>query len=347
MPEGWTIIPRWTQIRGKPASYPPAPHRHLDHADLGDFGTGAGTLILYDDGIWRAPPGGGGGTGTGIVYWGDVQNKPDTFPPALHVHDAAAITTGFLLPQVVGRGDIVGGQFLRDDGFWANVTVAWANIQNLPDVFASNWGLVADKPVAFPTSWDLIDNLPPTFPADWGNIVNRPGTVVTSVTVALPTSLFVNPAAPVTAAGTLSVAFANQNPGLIFASPVSGAAAPPGMRPMDTLDLPARWRAINVVGPLSGTLTPNLDSYKGARITATGNLTVANWTGTPVNGQEYVLEVTQGGTGSYTVAWGTKYVLPENTTVPIPGGAVGKRDVYVAAYDLAADKCYVTIGPRF
>lgn len=52
---------------------------------------------LAQKAIWLRDFANGGGEGSvGTVTWGSIQGKPTTFPPAAHVHDAAALTSGFL-----------------------------------------------------------------------------------------------------------------------------------------------------------------------------------------------------------------------------------------------------------
>lgn len=61
---------------------------------------------------------------------------------------------------------------------------------------------------------------------------------VTSVGLALPSSVFSISGSPVTSTGTLTGAFINQNANLVFAGPASGGAAVPAMRSLVALDLP-------------------------------------------------------------------------------------------------------------
>lgn len=70
----------------------------------------------------------------------------------------------------------------------------------------------------------------------------------------------------------------------------------------------------------TSTLTPNSDLYTRARVTAqTGTLTIANPTGTPLNGQGLIIRVKDNGTAR-SLLYGTQYravgVILPTTTVP-------------------------------
>jgi len=54
------------------------------------------------------------------VEWADVQNKPGTFTPSAHVHDAADITTGTINVARLGSG-ATGSNFLRGDNTWQTI----------------------------------------------------------------------------------------------------------------------------------------------------------------------------------------------------------------------------------
>lgn len=61
---------------------------------------------------------------------------------------------------------------------------------------------------------------------------------VTSVAIALPTSVFDVSGTPVTASGTLTGSFKTQSPALVFASPATGTAAAPSFRALVASDIP-------------------------------------------------------------------------------------------------------------
>jgi hypothetical protein len=76
------------------------------------------------------------GGGGGSVDWADVLNKPTTFPPSAHTHDASAITTGALAVARGGLGLVsypITGQeefllaYSRTTGTFAPITLGAAN----------------------------------------------------------------------------------------------------------------------------------------------------------------------------------------------------------------------------
>jgi hypothetical protein len=87
----------WTEVQNKPSTFPPSAHTHVK-ADITDFahthplsdlqqsGASTGQVPKWTGTEWQA----------GNVDWTEVQNKPATFPPSPHTHDAADITTGRL-----------------------------------------------------------------------------------------------------------------------------------------------------------------------------------------------------------------------------------------------------------
>jgi len=97
------------------------------------------------------------GTGSGwqelTVDWSKILNKPSTFPPDLHSHDASEIVSGILAVERIP--DLTRSK--------------------ISDFFASPfWDLIPDKPTAFPPKAhqhgdaDLLG-------IDWSKILNKPG----------------------------------------------------------------------------------------------------------------------------------------------------------------------------
>lgn len=103
------------------------------------------------------------------------------------------------------------------------------------------------------------------------------GGTVTSVALALPSSVFSVSGSPVTTTGTLTGSFATQTANFFFAGPVSGAVATPAFRGMVNADLPALTNGQLYIGstgvaPVSATLTAG----SGITITnAAGSITIA------------------------------------------------------------------------
>jgi hypothetical protein len=85
----------WTEVQNKPATFPPSPHTHVK-ADITDFahthplrdlqqsGASTGQVPKWTGTAWQA----------GDVDWTEVQNKPSTFPPSPHTHNAADVAAG-------------------------------------------------------------------------------------------------------------------------------------------------------------------------------------------------------------------------------------------------------------
>ena len=67
-------------------------------------------------GRWWGPPGADGAPGT--TKWEGITDKPESFPPASHNHDASDITGGTLPVSRggMGRSTLTGGYFLRGNG---------------------------------------------------------------------------------------------------------------------------------------------------------------------------------------------------------------------------------------
>jgi len=55
------------------------------------------------------------------ISWGKVSGKPATFPPSVHVHSGADITTGTIAAARLGGGSPSSANYLRGDGQWATV----------------------------------------------------------------------------------------------------------------------------------------------------------------------------------------------------------------------------------
>jgi len=84
-----------------------------------------------------------------------------------------------------------------------------------------------------------------------------------------------------------------------------------------------------VTAAYSATITPNGDTTDILNIGAlTGNLTIANPTGTPIDGDRLAIRLLQDGTGSRTVSFGTAYAFGTDVTAAlIPSTASAKWEM--------------------
>lgn len=76
----------------------------------------------------------------------------------------------------------------------------------------------------------------------------------------------------------------------------------------------------------AATVTPNCGTTDVLNVgVLTGNITIANPTGTPVDGQMLRLRLAQDATGARTLSWGTAYAFGSDvTTALIPSAASSK-----------------------
>ena len=105
---------------------------------------------------------------------------------------------------------------------------------------------------------------------DWITFNNKGSGTVTSVGLALPSTLFNISGSPVTTSGTLTGTFVTVASTLVFAGPTSGAAAAPTFRALTSTDIPA----------LSSTQLPNDVAYIDKAQTFTLAQTISNHDGT-------------------------------------------------------------------
>lgn len=83
---------------------------------------------------------------------------------------------------------------------------------------------------------------------------------------------------------------------------------------------------------IAGQLDLDLSLGSAIAITLTDNITVFN-PGNPEVGGAYVIRVIQGGTGSYTIDWGSSTVLWGTPGAPTLSTAVGSIDLINLYYD--------------
>jgi len=93
---------------------------------------------------------------------------------------------------------------------------------------------------------------------------------VTSVGLALPTSVFDVSGSPVTSSGTLTATFDNQSANTHFSGPTSGGAATPTFRALVAADLPA---GTGTVTSVALALPTSVFDISGSPVTGTGTLT--------------------------------------------------------------------------
>ena len=147
--DGWALIegkkPEWTELVGKPATYPPDPHTHL-WAHITDkpaqypptahghtWGEVSGKPTQFQPSShthdWTEV------TGRPSTYtptahthvWAEVTGKPSTFVPAAHMHPVSEIST-------TNAADI--SKFLRGDGSWQLTPIpSWAEVTGKPSTF--------------------------------------------------------------------------------------------------------------------------------------------------------------------------------------------------------------------
>ena len=110
-----------------------------------------------------------------------------------------------------------------------------------------------------------------------------------------------------------------------------------------TMDMSAAGKSIFGAGAIgatysvtgSGSITMNFDLYTNFQITANGNVTLANGTGTLAAGQSGVIVLIQDGTGSRTISTGSDYEWPAATvgTISTAANAVDVIPYYIDADD--------------
>lgn len=105
---------------------------------------------------------------------------------------------------------------------------------------------------------------------------------------------------------------------------------------MQTVPCSQIGRVISVA--YAATVTPNADTTDTLIIgVLTGNLTIANPTGTPVSEQVLRVRIKQDGTGSRTVTLGNKFRLAASATLNWSTTA-GATDRFAAVYNSTDDK---------
>ena len=129
--------------------------------------------------------------------------------------------------------------------------------------------------------------------------------------------------ASVTVAGsapaqTISFAIPRGDTGTTGAAGPTGPTGPAGADGIDG------WTAPYAL-TYGATVTPNLASYTGFTLTATGNFTLANPTGQSA-GQPFWIAITQDGTGGRTCTFGSNFKF-EGGVAPVLSAAAGYTDV--------------------
>lgn len=94
------------------------------------------------------------------------------------------------------------------------------------------------------------------------------------------------------------------------------------------------WLAPKVVSiTYASTMTPNAALGNDFRVALTGNASIAN-PANPTDGQDIKFQLTQGGSGGYTITWGGDFDFG-TAGAPTLSTAVGKIDVVAGVYNAA------------
>lgn len=112
----------------------------------------------------------------------------------------------------------------------------------------------------------------------------------------------------------------------------------------DMLEYIDRGGALPVTLTDQATIALDASESDHYRVTLAGSRTLANptWGDAPKDGKRILLEIIQGGTGSYTITWGNKYAFTTTFAQPTLNTAVGKRDFVEFVYNSTADLFYCT-----
>lgn len=125
--------------------------------------------------------------------------------------------------------------------------------------------------------------------------------------------------------------------------PVSGRidySTPTGRIDAEDLNLKNNFarKPKSVASAYAATITPNVDTTDVLNVgTLTGNVTVANPTGTPYDGQSLRLRLAQDATGSRTVTFGNAYAFGTDVTATVPTTANAKFE-YNFVYNSVTSK---------
>lgn len=180
------------------------------------------------------------------------------------------------------------------------------------------------------TQWTCSTNAPITPGATALTFVQAGATggAVSSVGLSLP-AMFTVSGSPITSSGTLTATLANQNANLVFAGPSSGTASAPTFRALVSADMPPAIQSVTS----AATVTPTFANDQ-VNITAQAvGLTLANPTGTAVDGFGMVIRIKDNGTAR-TIAYGTNY---RALGVTLPTTTVIGKTLYLGMIYNAAD----------
>jgi hypothetical protein len=152
---------------------------------------------------------------------------------------------------------------------------------------------------------------------------NASGGTVTSVGLALPSSIFTVAGSPVTGSGTLTGTFITQAANTVFAGPTTGAAATPAFRALVSADLPIATTLVpGAVQPDGTTITINGSGVivaalpTGANPTATAGPAAVNGTAATFMRSDAAPAIQKGLSTQFGI------VECDNTTVTCPGGVL-------------------------
>jgi hypothetical protein len=138
------------------------------------------------------------------------------------------------------------------------------------------------------------------------------------------------------AASGFSFAYLSQNI-LITGTASSGGAGPAGPAgPAASLIAPI----VTTNSSVSGTTSTNAALGNLFRYTLTGSITLANPTGM-TDGQLVTWELIQGGSGSYTIAFGSNFDFGTDLPTVVLSTTTGKRDFLSVRYNATTGKFYI------
>lgn len=168
--------------------------------------------------------------------------------------------------DVTATGTVTGNRAVKTSGYLQAgkyIKVGKYATANLPTLLGSEIGLVWDSTTGNFKQWNG---------STWADLSVSVGSgTVTSVGLVVPSFLSVS-GSPVTTAGNLTVALANQSANTVFAGPSTGVAAAPAFRSLVTADFPPS-------GAMAGSYTlPHLTIDATGRITAATNGSAADVT---------------------------------------------------------------------
>ena len=178
-----TVYPvYWTDIQGKPSTYPPEAHTHIK-ADITDFShTHTWGEIINKPSVF--PP------ESHTHDWTEVLNKPSTYPPEPHTHDISEITvgTGYYLAKTSRSDNLPSWYDIPDKPsefppephtHTKSDITDFSHSHSRGDVVdlftAPFWGYIPDKPFeTLGSEFTVSAGVLKVASVDWSKIANKP-----------------------------------------------------------------------------------------------------------------------------------------------------------------------------